>query len=85
MARISRIETGAGEGNRTPVVSLGSLGSRAFLRIFRGNKGEQKSPIACQFREQVDCLPQFYRTRNGPETALARCPALHSEGTFRHG
>jgi hypothetical protein len=25
------------------------------------------------------------KTENGPETALARCPALHSEGKFRHG
>lgn len=85
MANISRIEAGAGEGNRTPVVSLGSLCSRGFLRFFRLNQGEQKRAKACRFREQVAYLPQVYRTRNGPESACAAEPALTTRRDVRHG
>lgn len=36
------------------------------------------------FARHPDILAEINRL-NGPETALARCPALHSEGNFRHG
>ena len=74
MANIHGIEGRAGEGNRTPVVSLGSVRSHAILPIFARKIVDQSASESRTFREQAGCLPQLYR--NGPETRLQPRPAL---------
>lgn len=82
MANIRYIESGAGEGNRTPVVSLGSVSNGAILPIFWRKRLDQSAPESRTFREHGGCLPQLYRTQNGPQQCWKHCAALAHEGAF---
>lgn len=76
MANICGIQHGAGEGNRTPVVSLGSLRINGFLPFSHKFHAAHLRNEAGFEAEHSPSLPQLYRTEFGPETALARCRGL---------
>ncbi|WP_257541206.1 HNH endonuclease [Sphingobium sp. CFD-1] len=69
--------------------------TESLVSRIRTGRSWAKQAAALGWVPQITPDPRRGKTRaeysaeinrlNGPETALARCPALHSEGKFRHG
>jgi hypothetical protein len=77
---MAEISAGAGEGNRTPVVSLGSLSCRGFLPVFRKSSAAQWQNIAGFKVEHRPSLPHLYRADEiGPRTSCKRDGSLASK------
>ena len=85
MAKNQGMGNGAGEGNRTLVVSLGSVRRQAFLPNFAKSYLEHSRIIASQYPEHQRRLPRRYRTVRAAHLRQQTAALTMKRKVVRHG